>query len=222
MAKLVELPQEIIDNIIAAVGDDTHLLKQCSLVSSSFLRPSREQLFSKISVGNNETCDRIHQFLVQNPDIQSFVRSFTMDNSKSIYTEWMNGKSLLAILRLPFCRLVRFSIISGQYDSHWDLILNTWERKNFLSWDWNCFSGEMKDALSNIMQSPTLKTLCLNGITNLPTTLFNHIAHLTTLELDSLSPSDFCDENSSSQTRAVSNGVIDHCVWHFGMDHVHP
>ena len=28
----MDIPQDIIDNVIAAVGDDTHLLKQCALV----------------------------------------------------------------------------------------------------------------------------------------------------------------------------------------------
>ena len=40
MAKSMDISQDIIDNIISAVGDDTHLLKQCSLVPSSFLLPS--------------------------------------------------------------------------------------------------------------------------------------------------------------------------------------
>jgi hypothetical protein len=30
MAKSVEIPQDIIDNVIAAVGDDRDLLKQCT------------------------------------------------------------------------------------------------------------------------------------------------------------------------------------------------
>jgi hypothetical protein len=38
----------IIDNVIAAVGDDKHVLKQCALVPSSFLLPSHKQLFSEI------------------------------------------------------------------------------------------------------------------------------------------------------------------------------
>jgi hypothetical protein len=212
MAKSLELPQDIIDNIIAAVGDDTHLLEQCSLVSSSFLRPSRKQLFSRISIRNEQTCQGIHQLLVQNPVIQSFVRTITMDGS--IYPEWINGTSILAILRLSFCCLESLSIISRRDDSDW-----VWNF-NFESWNWDCFSSEMKDALSNIMLSSTLKTISLRGITNLPITFFRHIAHLTMLKLDSLSPNDFCDENSSSSlTRAASKGVIDRCVWRFGEEH---
>ena len=76
-ANSIDIPQDIIDNVIAAVGDDTNLLKQCNLVSSSFLRPSRKQLFSRITI-SHETCKGIHQLFVQNPVILSFVRTITV------------------------------------------------------------------------------------------------------------------------------------------------
>jgi hypothetical protein len=57
-SEVVELPQDIIDNIIAAVGI---VLKQCTLVSSSFLLPSRKQLFSRISLRSDESCQDISQ-----------------------------------------------------------------------------------------------------------------------------------------------------------------
>jgi hypothetical protein len=99
----MEVPQDIIDNVIAAVGDDTRVLKQCTLVSSSFLLPSRKQLFSRISLRSDKPCQGIHEFLVQNPVIQSFVRTITLEQmspSGPKIPEWMNGTSLLAILRL--------------------------------------------------------------------------------------------------------------------------
>jgi hypothetical protein len=216
---MLEIPQDIIDNVIAAVGDDTHLLKQCTLVSSSFLLPSRKQLFSRITLSNDQTCERIHQFLVQNPVIQSFVRTITL-TEESLYiwnsssSLWMNGTSLLAILRLLFCCLERFLII----------VIQEW---GWHPWDWNSFSSELKDALSNIIHSSTLKTISLTGIAKVPSTFFLHIVHLTTLELHSLSPDDFGGENSNSLTRAALKGVapmasdtvIDRCVWHFGVEH---
>jgi hypothetical protein len=216
----MEIPQDIIENVIAAVGhDDTQLLKQCSLVSSSFLRPSRKLLFSRITIGSDETCQGIYQLLVQNPVIQSFVRTITLLHMDgSLYPKWMDSTSLLAILRLPFCCLECFSIILRRNDWNW----------NPKSWGWNFFSSEMKDALSKIILSSTLKTLYLRGITNLPIAFFFHIAHLKTLELDSLSPNDLRDENSCTLTRAASKGVapmashhivIDRCVWRFGEEH---
>ena len=228
MAKLVELPQDIIDNVIAAGGDDMDLLKQCSLVSSSFLHTSRKHLFSRISIGSDETCQGIHQFLIQNPVVQTFVKAITLTESMPNWRmtpEWLNGTSLLAILRLPFCCLECFSIVLLEDDEQ--------PMTFFLSedvppeyWDWNDFSSEMKDALSNIILSSTLKTIRLDGVVNVPTTFFLHVTHLTTLELHSLAPNCFYDENSSTLpvTRAASKGVgpmashtvIDRCVWRFG------
>ena len=224
MAKSMDIrvPQDIIDNVIAAVGNDMRLLKQCTLVSSSFLLPSRKQLFSRISLRNTRTCQGIHQLLVQNPIIQSFVRSITLMEDKYLigaetkWNQWVNNStSLLAILRLPFCCLKSFSIIVCRDDWFWDPL------------DWNDFSSELKDALSNIVHSSTLKTLSLNGITKVPITFFLHIVHLTSLELHSISPYDFSDENSSSLTLAASKGVtpmafhsvIDRCVWRYREEH---
>ena len=155
MAKSLEIPQDIIDDVIAAVGDDTHLLKKCSLVSSSFLLPARKKLFSRISLRSDQTClwQGILQFLVENPVIQSFVRAISLTEHESTPVwgssdctdrEWMNKSSLLAILRLPFRYLECFSINVYRNDGCW------------ISWRWSAFSSEMEDALSNIIHSSTL------------------------------------------------------------------
>jgi hypothetical protein len=121
----------------------------------------------------------------------------------------MNGTSLPAILRLPFSCLERFSI-------------NVPPDQRYLKpWNWNSFSSDLKDALSNIVHSSSLKTLYLECITKVPITFFLYIGHLKTLELRSVSPDDFRNENSSSLTSAVSTGVgptasnvaIERCVW---------
>ena len=75
MAKSLEIPQDIIDNVIAAVGDDKCLLQKCALVSSSFLLPTRKQLFSRITLSSDRNCQGINQFLIQNPIIQSDRKS---------------------------------------------------------------------------------------------------------------------------------------------------
>ena len=212
----MDIPQDIIDNVIAAVGDDSRLLKQCCLVSSSFLFPSRKQLFSRITLKSDLSCQRIHQFLIQNPSIHSSVRAITLTEyidlswgAEDHDCRWMNSKSLLAILRLPFSRLECFSIKAD---------LDDWGVK---PWNWSNFSSEMEDALSNIIHSPNFKTLSLDGITNMPITFFLNIVHLTTLELHLVSPDDFRYMNSSSRTCGASMGVaptaphpvIDRCMW---------
>ena len=204
----VEIPQDIIDSIIAAVGDDRRLLKQCSLVSSSFLLPSRKHLFSRIILRNDKACQGIHQLLVQNPAIQSCVRAITlMDRWGGNDAQWMNGTSLPAILRLPFGCLECFSINLSQH---------SWNMDHLILRNWHSFSSELKDALSNIVHSSNIKTLSLRGVTQVPNTFFHQIFHLTTLELHSFSVYDFGDENSSSLAGlkgVASHTMIDRCVW---------
>ena len=218
----MEISQEIIDNVIAAVGDDTQLLKQCTLVSSSFLRPSRKQLFSKISLKSDQNCKGIHQVLIENPVIQSFVKTITVVYSwDAEASTWMKtSKSLLAILRLPFSCLECLSIVVRR---------NYWNR---YPWTWNSFNKELKDALANIVHISTLKTLTLNGIVKAPSSFFSNIDHLTTLELYSITPYDFVvDENSNSSSKKkkkkaskevvpmASQTVIDRCVWYYWDEH---
>ena len=206
MMNSLTIPQDIIDNIIEAVGDDSHLLKKCALVSSSFLLPSRKRLFSNISLFRvDQACQQLHQLLVENPVIQSFVRSITIspDYTSSKSHLQLNRTSLIAILRLPFCCLESFSI-------------NVWYPSN-----WNDFSSELKDALLTIIHSSTLKTLYLENI-DVPIMLFHGI-HLTRLELRSVSPSNFGGKQSRLLTPAASEGVattashtvVDQCVWNF-------
>jgi hypothetical protein len=123
----------------------------------------------------------------------------------------MNSASLPVMLQLPFCCLESFSI--------------GWACNPL---NWNSFSSELKDALSHIIHSSTLKTLSLVDVSDVPITLFLDIVHFTTLELHSLSPSSFVGEYSTSLTRAVSkeaatmasHTVIDRCVWHFEREDV--
>jgi hypothetical protein len=211
MANSVAIPQDIIYQVIAAVGDDTELLKRCALVSSSFLIPSRKQLFSEIYLEEAQAAQRLHQCLIQNPVIQSFVRSIVIwpwtsrPAMQSLSYKVLNSTSLPAILRLPFCHLESFSI----HFRH--------------PYNWNNFSSELKDALSYIIHSSSLKALYLESVVNVPITLFLDIAHLTKLELISISPGNFDGMQSSSLTPTASKGVataashtvIDRCVWYF-------
>jgi len=131
-----------------------------------------------------------------------------------ISSEWMNSPSLLAILRLPFCRLERFSIIVRRFGYLCD---NGWVW-NWQPCDWNGFSSDLRDALTNVITSPTLKTLSITGVKNVPMTFFHRIVHLETLELHFLSPNDFGGRYLHSLTRAASKRVapvIDRCLWRF-------
>src|ERR1700679_40406 len=128
---MVEIPQDITVNIIEKVGDDRYLLREGAVVSSSFLLPCRKHLFSKLSLELDETCQRLHQFLVENPVVRSYVRSITIKPTYRSF-EW-NRTWFIAILRLPFCCLESFSIDNNlpEYRLNWN----------------DDFSSELKDAL---------------------------------------------------------------------------
>ena len=106
MAKSMDIrsPQDIIDIVIEAVGDDTHLLKQCTLVSSSFLLPAHKQLFSSTTLKSDQTCQGINQLLVQNPFIQPFIRPIILNGITGSWGpeyQWMNGTR-------PILRMLKF------------------------------------------------------------------------------------------------------------------
>ncbi|KAM6492892.1 hypothetical protein JOM56_011026 [Amanita muscaria] len=216
MANSVAIPQDIIDNIIEAVGDDTGcLLKKFALVSSSFLLPSRKRLFSELSLRDDQACQRLHQFLVENPVIRSFVRSIAIRYSSSKSRLQLNRTLLIPILRLTFCCLESFSI-DFETGRRWD-----W---NLDPSNWNDFGSKLKDALSTIIHSSTLKTLKLAEV-NMPIKLLHGI-HLTKLvlhNLRSLLLNDLDGEQSRLPTSAASEGVattashivVDQCVWRF-------
>jgi hypothetical protein len=200
MANTLVIPQDIIDTIIEAVGDDNHLLKTCAVVSSSFLLPSRKSLFSEIYLRSDQACQRLHQFLLENPVVQSFVRKIIINWPSEAYLR-LNGTALIAILRLPFCCLESFT---------W---YNNTERH------WNGFSSDLQEALSNIIRSPALRVLGLNRI-DMPMMLLQGI-HLTELVLNSPSLDDFVGMQSSSPPAApeevvtTTQTVIDKCKWYF-------
>ena len=193
MASSVVVPQDIIDSIIAVVDDDDdhRLLKICALVSSSFLLPSRKRIFSSISFHSVQASQRLHQFLVENPVVQSFVKSI------SIYWGWRLKASPLSILQLPFCCLKSFSMRNS---------------------NWNDFSSELKDALSRIIHSPTLETLYISGLTGMPIALLQGV-HLTQLKLRDIWPLFDGKQPSfalpASDANTPSHTVVDQCDWSF-------
>ena len=212
---MVTIPQDIIYNIVEAISDDRRSLKKCALVSSSFLLPCRKYLFSELRLRDDRACQRLHQFLVENPVVQSFVKSIAIQPlSHSSSSEW-NCIPFIDILRLSFCCLKSFSI-------NMSTLLKPYQYP--LDWN-NDFSSELKDALSTVIHSSTLKTLSLNKV-SVPAMLFLGI-NLTKLELTILGffpPNKSDDEGSTLLTPAVSEGVattttshtvVDHCICKF-------
>jgi hypothetical protein len=192
----MEIPQDIIDNVIAAIGNDKQSLKQCALVSSSFLFPCRKQLFSEIYLDVHNDHRMLYQLLVKNPVLQSFVRKIAICWHK---TEVL---SIVAILRLSFYRLESFSLTS-----------HTWKVVN-----WNTLSREFQDALSNTIHLSTLKFLYLSEVADVPISLFD-VVHLTELKLHSISLNYVDVQQSGSLATMASHTAIDRCIWYINGVH---
>jgi hypothetical protein len=143
--------------------NDRHLIKTCALVSHSFLRPSRKQLFSDIIIGTWVQCENLHLVLTQNPDIRQFVRKLKIGGRS--YQPLFFEEALLSILQLPLYRLEELVIFSMEPLA------------------WNDLSSEMNDALRDIIRSSTLTNLTLHNSTNVPITLFASLTQLRTLKL---------------------------------------
>ena len=155
---------------------------------------------AKLNLKNIVKC--FINFFVENPVLQSFVKSIT------IKPEWRNCTQLIAILRLPFCYLPveSFSIRSGPTK-------------------WNKFSNELKDALLTIIHSSTIKTLCVEHAL-VPIVLSLVDLNLTKLELTAFWPNEFVGKQSRLLTPAASDSegvatttashtVVDHCKCKF-------
>jgi len=198
MANSVVIPQDIINTIIETVDGSRSVLNNCALVSSSFLLPSRKRIFSRLYLSSNQGCQRLQQFLVENPLIIPSVTGITLGydyGSLHCSLDFRSiGTSLIALLQLPFCSLNLLSID----------MLETLK--------WNDFSSVLKDVLSTIIHSSTLKTLNLRNI-NVPIMLLQG-THLMELRLGSLI---LDGEHSRLLKMPVSEGVattkIDQDVW---------
>ncbi|KAG5640495.1 hypothetical protein DXG03_008324 [Asterophora parasitica] len=83
----VLLPLEVLEIILEALSDDPSTLRQCSIVSKSFLVLSRKvlfsviQLYSRFTVGDGSDsevlappCDRLYDVLRKNPCVAAYVR----------------------------------------------------------------------------------------------------------------------------------------------------
>jgi hypothetical protein len=166
MSNPLPIPQDIIDSVIEVV-DATSTLKKCALVSSSFLLPSRQRLFSDIRLRNETQCKQLYSTLVENAFFLSLIikltvikRDYEAKNAYFVPNPWFltSASSLPAILRLPMHRLSVFSLISSPLFLKWERL-----SRNFLA------------ALQNIIRLPSLTKLHLSAICGIPIPLLSDV-----------------------------------------------
>ena len=102
----MDIPQDIIDNIIAAVGDVTRLLKQCSLVFPSLKQELRSEA-TNLARGFTKFSSKIQPF-------HSSVRDITLpeyidcSDFEILECQWMNSK-------IPTCHSSTLDLLSRDF-----------------------------------------------------------------------------------------------------------
>jgi hypothetical protein len=172
--------QEIIDSIIGTFHFyDRTTLKECALVSRSFLIPSRRKLFSYLRLCSEEQCQNLYRFLVQNPYIQSSIIALSIYGNHERYGRYptvntpngiLASEAMLSILRLPFRCLQKFSVVF--FES---------------SFGWNELRSDIRDTLWDLIHSSPLTSITLCGGSNVPIDLFLGLTRIREIDLDPVS-----------------------------------
>jgi hypothetical protein len=174
------LPQEIIDNIIGNINvDEKYFLRTLSLVSRSFLYPSRKKLFAKIVLTCQERSHGLLGVFTQHPYIQSSVRHLEIHQ----YGSSASWPTLLSLLRLL--------LLSGS--------LRTLILRSGLEWHWPKLSSDLRDTFTDMIHSPSLTSFELDCATRVPTTLFLGLKGVRSLNLYCVLLSDVDDKHGVAQ-----------------------
>jgi hypothetical protein len=204
-------PQELIDNIIGNIEvDEKYLLRTLSLVSRSFLYPSRKKLFAKIALIRQERSHGLLSVFTQHQYIQSSVRHLDIHYQGSHCGPGpIHEPTLLSLLRLPLLSLRTLVL-------HLDSELR-----------WPKLSSDLRDALSDMIHSPSLTSFELIRAVHIPTTLFLGLKRVRSLNLYRVHLSDVDDKHGVSQiagqvvsedrkiqTSAHDRAPIESFTWH--------
>ena len=192
--------QEIVDNIIGNINiNEKQNLRRLSLVSRSFLYPSRKRLFAKIALAHREQSQGLLSVLAQHPYIQSSVRHLEIHYPSSFrclpwYSEPTKFQpndepTLLSLLRLPLLSLRTLVFDSASY-CHWPKL-----------------SSDLRDALSDVIHSPSLTSLELCRAVRVPISLFLGLKGVRTLDLYDVHLSDADDDGVSPIASQAVNEV---------------
>jgi hypothetical protein len=192
MVQQPSIPQDIIDHIIESVpSHDTYLLRTCTLVSRSFLYPSRKRLFADIKLGTQEQLLALLDVLVKHPYVQSYVKILQIDNPipsiqygrrYSKINRMKTENTLLSVLRLPMRSIESLCLRFSSYHEP---------------------SGNLIETLSDLIRSPSFTSLTLYNAL-VPTELFLDLNGVRSLHLSHVRLNDIGNKHGVSQTAGVN------------------
>ncbi|KAF8903888.1 hypothetical protein CPB84DRAFT_709787 [Gymnopilus junonius] len=185
------LPPELISLIFDSVGDsrDWLTLKNCSLVSHTYLPQVRRQLFAVISLHLRShpnpivirdvvrrmkgLCD----FLQRDPDASRYVKTLKVLDSYPVYdSEWITQQTWLPVLldHLHHVRYLTFGCEVGYLQ-------------------WSLFSHQLQYSLASQFTSPQLLTLTLCNLGSVPSAVlttsvrYMYLNNITTIDSPEIS-----------------------------------
>lgn len=175
MVLTVPIPQDVIDNIVDELSDDTDALKNCALVSHSFCLPGRRHFFSTIRLDRPSLSRNLYEQLSRNWSIRVYIRKlYILPASKSDDVYWF--------MTDRFCPLILGMLQKLELLSLGD------KTSRFFCWDW--VSSELQLALADQVRSPSLVEFkifrCLRLPISVLSTLTLNLKKLTILWVDFL------------------------------------
>lgn len=160
------LPQELIDDIVDHLHDNPSALGVCSLTNPIFLDAARTHLFRAVSLspfrGAAKRCAQLEDLLANDPALTRYIQHLRLVEDSSIASAWLRAEvSLPSLLRrLADARSLAGLYIHGPTSS---------------SIVWNVLPVVTQAALIDIISSPSMRTLRLERVTNLPYQLLHSI-----------------------------------------------
>ncbi|PPQ74702.1 hypothetical protein CVT24_003794 [Panaeolus cyanescens] len=171
------LPIEILDRILQALNysNDTHSLKNCSLVSHIFLQPSRRYLFQRVSVhiaiSHLDSIPHVHQsdflqFLSDNDHVASFMRELRLvprSVSPLVDRPQLSSSGYIGELssQQPVQLLISLEMFASKLEALRKKALGLWRLSIIadMLYDWTALNDKLRSAVLSFCTIPTLQAL---------------------------------------------------------------
>ncbi|KAJ7608262.1 hypothetical protein FB45DRAFT_524557 [Roridomyces roridus] len=147
------IPSELMDEIVEHT-DDYETIESLSLVARRFVAPSQRFLFQTVSLTTNSACRQLHLLLTESPHLTKYVRSLAISVSDVRDCEHLDVLDLLGGLNSL--------ALTGNYDD---------------GFSWVQISSAIRSSILRLVQLPTIQTLHLDSIKEVPSTFLHYAVH---------------------------------------------
>jgi hypothetical protein len=224
MASPVPVPHDIICSVLEMVPqDDTNTLKQCSVVSRSFLTPCQRKLFSitylSLFKGSLSRLRHLYGLLFSRRYIASYIRELHVIDCELCKT-WDPGS------KQPEAEILRhLLLILTPHLRVFSLALNY---GSLLTMPWSHFPSNLQSALLKLFKSPNMTSIKVTNlcVDTFPADIFSglkqlkklgfvscyHRNHSSDFPLASLCASDSRGANTQLESLGVGGNISPHVI----------